>query len=563
MFSKKISCAILLYLLNFTSIWSTPNYLDSLEVLPLEKLYESFKYANDTKIKERIANTYFRRAKKTGNKVDLADAYRMLINLNLHTGRSLTMCDSIILLTKDIVEKDYPGYGFYIKGSEYAQQGRLLEALDLFVISKRLAKEHDHQVLLLRNDRAIALIHSVVGQTEKAIKELSRTYELFQLNPKWKADDPDNYFSSIFLLAYVLYNKEDFSSAMPLIREGLFVSYPVSKQYYSRFLHLFGSIKSAQGESQEAIDSLQRSLDYVKNSKLTYTCGLSHLGKAFMKANEYDKGIKVFKEIDSLYQYEPLLAIWAGIAYNHLFDYYVSTNNNQAAFQYIDKKANVDKLLLDQQLKIANIDIILDKSQDIIEHVEIIDNLEQKLFSLYTLLFILFLIAVSSITYLLATKDKLVPKKEVETLEEKQPRYSALKKLGVRGEKASVQRLDPELVNRINLGLEDFENQYKFIRPGYSLNSLAKELNTNSSYLSKVINKTKNTNFTNYLNKLRVEYIISKLRTESKLQKYTIHALATESGFNSAQSFTRAFTKYTNKSPTVYIKEMSQQASRI
>ena len=48
--------------------------------------------------------------------------------------------------------------------------------------------------------------------------------------------------------------------------------------------------------------------------------------------------------------------------------------------------------------------------------------------------------------------------------------------------------------------LENFEKSYQFTKKKYTLNSLAKELNTNSSYLSKVINETKEIGFAHYLN---------------------------------------------------------------
>src|SRR5690606_14623444 len=92
----------------------------------------------------------------------------------------------------------------------------------------------------------------------------------------------------------------------------------------------------------------------------------------------------------------------------------------------------------------------------------------------------------------------------------------------------------------------------------YTLNSLAKELNTNSTYLSKVINSSMQVNFSNYLNNLRVEYAIEKLAKSEKFRSYTIKAIAEESGFSTAQSFSTAFYKITGIYPSYFIKRLNK-----
>lgn len=85
---------------------------------------------------------------------------------------------------------------------------------------------------------------------------------------------------------------------------------------------------------------------------------------------------------------------------------------------------------------------------------------------------------------------------------------------------------------------------------------LAAKFKTNSTYLSKIINEIKQSNFTQYINTLRIEYIIKKLETEKKLLLYTTHALSEISGYNNVQTFTRAFTNHTKMKPSHFIKEL-------
>ncbi|MEO8516316.1 MAG: AraC family transcriptional regulator, partial [Flavobacterium sp.] len=82
---------------------------------------------------------------------------------------------------------------------------------------------------------------------------------------------------------------------------------------------------------------------------------------------------------------------------------------------------------------------------------------------------------------------------------------------------------------------------------------------TNSNYLSKVINEVKGCNFNQYINVLRIEYILDKLETEKKFSHYTIQALSEFSGYNNVQTFTRAFAAYTKMTPSNFIKELKNR----
>ncbi|WP_416370339.1 helix-turn-helix domain-containing protein [Tenacibaculum ovolyticum] len=83
-------------------------------------------------------------------------------------------------------------------------------------------------------------------------------------------------------------------------------------------------------------------------------------------------------------------------------------------------------------------------------------------------------------------------------------------------------------------------------------------MNTNTNYLSKVINQHKNTTFSNYINRLRIDYIVEKLKTDSLLRKYTIKTIANEAGFKNTESFSKAFYKFTEIKPSYFIKELEK-----
>jgi len=121
----------------------------------------------------------------------------------------------------------------------------------------------------------------------------------------------------------------------------------------------------------------------------------------------------------------------------------------------------------------------------------------------------------------------------------------------------SKPKLSEEQFKAILEALEKFEKSKKYLSQNINLNVLASELGTNSKYLSRTININKQKNFTQYINDLRIEYLIELLKIDVSYTKYSIKAIAEEIGFKTARAFSTAFHKNTGKYPSEYIKQIS------
>ncbi|MCG1035574.1 helix-turn-helix domain-containing protein [Polaribacter sargassicola] len=116
--------------------------------------------------------------------------------------------------------------------------------------------------------------------------------------------------------------------------------------------------------------------------------------------------------------------------------------------------------------------------------------------------------------------------------------------------------IDKNLEIELLKGINKLEKSTDFLSADFNINFLAKKLNTNTSYLSYLINKEYNQTFKQYTTTLRIEYLIKKLNEESKFRNYTIQSLAEEIGYTNASSFTRAFKKYKGVTPSEFIKSL-------
>ncbi len=111
-------------------------------------------------------------------------------------------------------------------------------------------------------------------------------------------------------------------------------------------------------------------------------------------------------------------------------------------------------------------------------------------------------------------------------------------------------------INSILQKLEKFEKSERFLRKDKSLTSLANSLDTNPRYLSEIIKQYKGKNFNNYLNGLRIQYIIQLLYKEPIYREYKITYLAEHCGFASREVFAIAFKKETGVAPSYFISQL-------
>ncbi len=87
-----------------------------------------------------------------------------------------------------------------------------------------------------------------------------------------------------------------------------------------------------------------------------------------------------------------------------------------------------------------------------------------------------------------------------------------------------------------------------------TLSQLAKQLSTNTSVLSKIINTGFKLNFNDFVNEYRVNALMEKLKAGEQ-KKQTLLGIAFDCGFNSKATFNRAFKKQTGSSPKEWMEK--------
>ncbi|WP_107040181.1 helix-turn-helix transcriptional regulator [Brumimicrobium mesophilum] len=113
---------------------------------------------------------------------------------------------------------------------------------------------------------------------------------------------------------------------------------------------------------------------------------------------------------------------------------------------------------------------------------------------------------------------------------------------------------ESRLLEKLNL----LEAKNFFLDKDISLSSLTVEMNSNTKYVSYIINTYKENDFKNYINELRILYVIGLMRSEPEYLKYKISYIAEMAGFSSHSKFASVFKKVTDLTPSSFITELEK-----
>jgi len=119
-----------------------------------------------------------------------------------------------------------------------------------------------------------------------------------------------------------------------------------------------------------------------------------------------------------------------------------------------------------------------------------------------------------------------------------------------------IENLSEHKIKEIEVKLDKILNdEKKFLQRGYSIHSLSEDIGIPSYLLTIYLNQRQQTNFSDLINQKRVEECC-QLIASGKYNHLSLLGIAELSGFNNRNSFTQAFQKFKNVSPSAYIKSL-------
>jgi len=334
---------------------------------------------------------------------------------------------------------------------------------------------------------------------------------------------------------------------------------------YYHFVVNQGINLSLSGNHNAAIDSIEKAMPNLYEEDQVVSA--FYLGKSYHAIGQKEKALYHFRNIDTVFSKTSNLSLPLRKSYEYLIKNAKKKKDKELQLHYTNQLLKLDSLLTKNYKKISqtitkDYDIprlLEEKELLIVELTKDSKKTNQKLTVSIILGILITLIGLLYYYHL-----KLVYKKRYETI-------IATHELAMISRKENTAKVEEiEEVEESTIGLattsikailerlQVFEDEQLYLTNQISLHDVAKIVKTNYKYLSKIINSHKNKTFTSYINDLRVDYTIDRIRNDEMYKKYTIKAIAQEAGFTNSGAFLRAFQKKTGLKPSYFIKKVRE-----
>ena len=498
------------------------------------------------------AHTY--KARRGSDTMDLVWTYR---NIGYFSSPEIEAMyiDSILQLAKQTNNLEYLSRINNSLGLYYNNKQDFEKSLRYNLLAYKQSVESKNVKLQSRAKLQIGVMKTISGQDKEAIKIYKELLKDFGDTSKTIFDTPIELSNLIFYIFQGHMRNEEIDSAQAYLEKGLELNRKIDSTgfVYWKFFSYQGVLEYKKGDYARAIKLLSKSLPHRAGTGLFYT--YYYRGATYLKMDSVKLGIQDFKKADSIgtennYDYRERLTISKRIA-----EYYENKEDTENQLRYIKKYLEMDSILdiryavFNNKIKETYDTPLMLKKQEAALAKLAAKNSQYK--GYWAVTGGVLLTVCGLLFYNIYKRRRLKQRFESLLADKKTVSTDSL------GDVGKIASISKEVVASIRNALEGFEKELGFLSNELNQNVLAKQLNTNPNYLSRVINADKNKNFTAYINELRISHVIQQLQEDTALRKYSIKAIAAEIGYNNAESFSKAFKKTTGMYPSYFIKQLN------
>ena len=560
-------------------------------LLPFLLLAQSQKKDGTKLTYDELKNLYFDNEKDSSKQIEYAKAYLVkanndniairkakayyyfaLLYYQKDDSKTIRYLDSVIKYSLNSNDKYFPSAAYCEKADFLKKQYKFKEAMANYILAEKATlKTNIDYYYNVRNYIGITKSEDL-GEYKEALVIYKECYHYYNKKDVNNPAYSSYYQNVIFGIAdcYKSLNKTDSTSYYNKL------GYQEAKktkneEYKYLFVLNEGANQVLKKNYKVAIDSVNKALPQMIafNNKENTLAAYYYLGKAYEGLNNNKQAAKNFIKVDSLYTKTKNYSIEFISGYHFLINYYKNQGDKINQLKYITTYMSIDSILQKNYKKLNKlVQDEYDTPHLISEKEALIQSLEHQNTKSYWGIagLILLSISFSSFSYYqyrlnriyksrfekILNRDK-IPKENFtdSNSNETATQPNNKKELGI------AEELVTQIIEKLNL----FETKEDYLQSNITVQLLADKLETNSKYLSKIVNTHKEKTFTKYINDLRVEYAIRKLQQDKKLRNYTIQAIAVEFGFNNAESFSTAFHKNTGLKPTYFIENINKTKS--
>ncbi|BDU24943.1 MULTISPECIES: helix-turn-helix domain-containing protein [unclassified Flavobacterium] len=542
------------------------NDLKKLSYDDLHDLY--FKNIGNQKKQLLYTNAYMAKAIKENSNIRKARAnYQIaLFYYQSDRNKAIQYLDSVIKYSKESKDKFFPAAAYCEKADLLKFQFKFKEAMLNYNRAEKVALQTNLDYYYVVREYIGITKSEDLGEYNEALEIYKECYKYYKTKDFRSERYAKDYQSIIFGIADCHKSLQNIDSTTYYNKLGYNESrITKNEEYQYLFILNEGANQVLKQNYSLALDSINKALPKMieYNNTGNILAGYYYLGKAYDGLRKKTKAAENFIKVDSIYKMTKEISTEFVDGYPYLITYYKKLGDKENQLKYITAYMSIDSSL---QKNYKELNKLVHREYDvprlISDKENLITTLKNDEIKTHWGLGVLFLTTISLggfAFYEYRTKkqyrsrfEKIINQNPVNNINESEietnPKIDPTK-----SEEIGIAQ---ELVNLILEKLSFFEDNKGYLQSNITVQILSTTFETNSKYVSKIVNVYKEKSFTQYINDLRIEFAIKQLQENNKLRKYTIQALALEFGFNNSESFSTAFYKKTGLKPTYFIKEL-------
>jgi AraC-like DNA-binding protein len=531
----------------------------------LIKLFESSKYkdANDAKTYAIAAN---RIAKKENNQEKIGWSIYYIANANSYIffyQEALLGIDTSIAIAEELKNNLLLFKNHNLRGNILSEIKKEFEALDEYKIAKKYAHLTDDPLDEIVVSINIAFMKKTHRDHKRAITLFKENLELLQ-NVKTHSTKKDTYEKQVLFNLADTYlrikNPKEAAKYNTVALEKC--NEQESPMFYHSLLMNDAIINYQTKNYEKTIEISKKAENYFLsiNNEGQLITPYFYIGISYFQQKKYRDAIHYLEKTNDIIHRKNTAYNYQKEGYEILYKCYNQIGDSKNATKNLDIYLELDKKTDSINIQVNN---KIHKEHDIIPLQNEITSLnsdkkkqEKKTTYLYVVSTMLVLLLGGLFLYY--KKRELKKEKRFQelllTYPQKQGNNTQINQK--KTNKDSIVKKDTQEL--ILQALNSFEDQQQFLNKNLTLGKLAKKIKTNPKYLSSVINEFKEKSFPQYINDLRIDYIVDLLYTNKIYRKYSIKAIANEIGFRNTTSFSKAFHRKLGLQPSYYIKKLNK-----
>lgn len=418
----------------------------------------------------------------------------------------------------------------------------------------------------------VGRIYNNIGNIHYVFKEYNIAKKYYKLGYSHKGS-VNLLSTSLNNLGLISYYEKNLDSALLLFKKAYDVRISVNDSFTNVYLHNIGLVYQQLKRYDTAFTYYRLALNNTRSLQIKEKESkvLSSIGQLHCELNNYDSMNYYLKYSNSIAEAYNLFNIMSE-NYVCLSDAEKKRGNFERSLYYYDKYSKIKDSLFDvSKYRELNELVFLHDMSKVDKHIRELNmeqEIKEKTISMQRNLQIIMgcvLILVASFLAVLYVKNKNLNAaylklviKNMEIVElSKSTTDDSIQVLNEEVEKYRNSSLSDNSRNQLMADIINIMNDKSiFCDPDFSLNKLAEIVDSNSTYVSQIINDCFKKNFRSYVNEYRIKEAM-RILSDKGYHKYSIETISTMVGFKSRSTFNVAFKEITGITPSFYIKSLN------